>query len=110
MPILSTSTLIRARARLARSQSWRSKIRSAASETFRYSPSSASANSVIVSAMRGMIEVPPPTRILKPRTPSRTRGRKPRSWMGVIARSASEAVKAVFHLRGISWVVGWRTK
>ena len=31
MPILSTRTLIRARARLTRSQSWRSKIRSAAS-------------------------------------------------------------------------------
>ncbi len=41
MPILSTRTLIRARARLTRSQSWRSKIRSTASVTRRYSPSSA---------------------------------------------------------------------
>ena len=41
MPNLSTNTLMRARARLARSQSWRSKIRSTASVTFRYSPSSA---------------------------------------------------------------------
>ena len=41
MPILSTSTLIRARARLTRSQFWRSKIRSTASVTRRYSPSSA---------------------------------------------------------------------
>ena len=57
-----------------------------------------------------MIEVPPPTQISKPLTPSLMRGRKPRSWIRMIARSASEAVKAVFHLRGISWVVGWRTK
>ncbi len=35
MPILSTSTLIRARIRFSRSQSWRSKIRRAASVTFR---------------------------------------------------------------------------
>ena len=35
MPILSTSTLIRARMRLARSQFWRSKMRIAASVTFR---------------------------------------------------------------------------
>ena len=35
MPILSTRTLIRARARLTRSHSWRSKIRSIASVTLR---------------------------------------------------------------------------
>ena len=35
IPILSTSTLIRARIRFSRSQSWRSKIRRAASVTFR---------------------------------------------------------------------------
>ena len=35
MPILSTSTLIRARARFTRRKSWRSKIRNTASETFR---------------------------------------------------------------------------
>ncbi len=35
MPILSISTLIRARARFTRSQSWRSKMRKTASETFR---------------------------------------------------------------------------
>ena len=35
MPILSISTLIRARTRLARSHSWRSKMRIAASATFR---------------------------------------------------------------------------
>ncbi len=35
---------------------------------------------------------------------------KPMSWMPVIARSASEAVNAVLILRGISCVVGWRTK
>ncbi len=41
MPNLSTSTLMRARARLTRSQSWRSKMRNTASDTFRYSPLSA---------------------------------------------------------------------
>ena len=41
IPNLSTKTLIRARARLTRSHSWRSKIRMTASVTFRYSPSSA---------------------------------------------------------------------
>ena len=35
---------------------------------------------------------------------------KAMSWMPVIARSASVAVNAVLTLRGISWVVGWRTK
>jgi hypothetical protein len=38
------------------------------------------------------------------------RGMKATSWMPVIARSSSVAVKAVFTLRGISCVVGWRTK
>ncbi len=57
-----------------------------------------------------MIEVPPPTRTSTPFTPSRSRGMKAMSWMPVIARSASDAVNAVFTLRGISWVVGWRTK
>ena len=57
-----------------------------------------------------MIEVPPPTRISTPRTPSRTRGMKPMSWMPVIATSSSVAVNAVFTLRGISCVTGWRTK
>ncbi len=60
--------------------------------------------------MRAMIEVPPPTRISKPFLPSLMRLMKAMSWMPVIARSASEPVKAVLIFRGISWVVGWRTK
>ena len=67
MPNLSTNTLMRARARFTRSQSWRSKIRKTASAHLRYSPSSARTNSLSVGATRGMIEVPPPTRISKPR-------------------------------------------
>ena len=110
MPYLSTNTLIRARARFARSQSWRSKTRMTASVTLRYSPSSAVTKSRSVGATRGMIDVPPPTRISKPFTPSRMRGMKATSWMPVIARSSSVAVKAVFTLRGMSCVVGWRTK
>ena len=110
MPNLSTNTLMRARARLARSHSWRSKMRRTASVTLRYSPSSARHELVQRGATRGMIEVPPPTRISKPLTPSRMRGMKATSWMPVIARSSSVAVKAVFTLRGISCVVGWRTK
>ena len=66
MPNLSTKTLMRARARFARSQSWRSKMRKTASANFRYSPSSARTNSRSVGATRGMIDVPPPTRISKP--------------------------------------------
>ena len=57
-----------------------------------------------------MIDVPPPTRISTPFTPSRSRGMKPMSWMPVMARSSSVAVNAVLILRGISCVVGWRTK
>ena len=57
-----------------------------------------------------MIAVPPPTQTSKPRSPSRITGRKPMSWIGTIARSAGEEEKAVFHLRGIAWVTGWRTK
>jgi hypothetical protein len=58
-----------------------------------------------------MIEVPPPTRISTPRTPSsRTRGMNAMSWMPVIALSSSVAVNAVLILRGIACVVGWRTK
>ena len=57
-----------------------------------------------------MIEVPPPTRISTPRTPSRSFGTKPMSWILVIATSDSEAENAVLILRGISCVVGWRTK
>ena len=64
--------------------------------------------------MRGWIEVPPPIRTSTPFTclpsTSLTLGMKPTSWMPVMARSASLAVKAVFTFRGISWVVGWRTK
>ena len=64
--------------------------------------------------MRGMIDVPPPIRISKPRTCSpsisRTRGMKPPSWMPVIARSSSVALKAVLNLRGISWQTSLRTK
>ena len=110
MPILSTRTLIRARARLTRSQFWRSKIRRAASAHLMYSPSSAVTNSARVGATRGMIDVPPPTRSSKPLTPSRSRARKAMSWMPEIARSSSEPVKEVLILRGISCVVGWRTK
>ena len=57
-----------------------------------------------------MIEVPPPTRISTPRIPSLTLGTKAMSWIRVIALSASVAVNAVLTLRGIAWVVGWRTK
>jgi hypothetical protein len=49
-----------------------------------------------------MIEVPPPIRISKPRSPSRIRGMKPPSWMAVIATSASVALNAVLNLRGMS--------
>ena len=59
---------------------------------------------------RGMIDVPPPIRISKPLTPSRSRAMKATSWMPVSARSVSEPVNAVLTLRGISCVVGWRTK
>ncbi len=85
-------------------------MRSTASVTFRNSPSSAVTNSRRVGATRGWTEVPPPTRISKPLTPSRMRGMKATSWMPVIARSSSVAVKAVLILRGISCVVGCRTK
>ena len=73
---------------------------------------SASTNSFRVGATRGMIEVPPPTRISTPGLLSVASftGMKPTSWMPVIARSSAVAVKAVLTLRGISWVVGWRTK
>ena len=68
----------------------------------------------MVGATRGMIEVPPPTRSSTPWTSSpsisRTRAMKAMSWMPVMARSASEPVNAVLILRGMSWVVGWRTK
>jgi hypothetical protein len=57
-----------------------------------------------------MIEVPPPTRSSNPFTPSRSRARKAMSWMPEIARSAGEPVNEVLILRGISCVVGWRTK
>ncbi len=61
--------------------------------------------------MRGMIEVPPPTRTSKPRTPSRIREMKPMSWMPVIDRSSPGVPSnAVLILRGISCVVGCRTK
>ena len=76
----------------------------------RYSPSSALTKSISVGAIRGMIEVPPPIRISKPFTPSRSRAMKATSWMPVSARSLSEPVNAVLTLRGISCVVGWRTK
>ena len=101
---------MRARARLTRSQSWRSKMRKTASAHLRYSPSSAVTKSTSVGAMRGMIDVPPPTRISKPRTPSRSRAMKAMSWMPVSARSSAAPVNAVLTLRGISCVVGWRTK
>ena len=82
---------MRARARLTRSQSWRSKMRSTASVYLRYSPSSAVTKSISVGATRGMIEVPPPTRISKPLTPSRSRAMKATSWMPVSARSVVRA-------------------
>ena len=111
IPTLSTSTLMRARARLTRRKSVRSKIRKHASATFRYSPSSSPTNSYSVGAMRGMIDVPPPTRTSTPRMPSRSRARKAMSWMPVSERSASGAPSnAVLILRGIICVVGWRTK
>ena len=61
--------------------------------------------------MRGMIDVPPPTRTSKPLTPSRSRGDE-----GDVVDAGERAVgvgapsKAVLTLRGISCVVGWRTK
>ena len=57
-----------------------------------------------------MIDVPPPTRISTPFTPSRSRARNATSWIPVIARSSSDPEKAVFILRGIAWVVWCRTK
>ena len=53
------------RSRPGRSPS-RSKTRRIASATRMYSPSSTRANSQIVSALRGIVDVPPPTRISKP--------------------------------------------
>ena len=61
--------------------------------------------------MRGMIDVPPPTRTSKPRTPSRVAGDE-----GDVVDAGDRAVlvgaplKAVLTLRGMSCVVGWRTK
>ncbi len=101
---------MRARARLTRSQSWLSKMRKQASAIFRYSPSSAVTKSTSVGATRGMIDVPPPRRTSNPRTPSRSRARKAMSWIPEIARSSGVPSKAVLTLRGMSCVVGWRTK
>ena len=53
MPYLSTNTLMRARARLTRSQSWRSKTRNTASAHLRYSPSSARTKSLSVGRHAG---------------------------------------------------------
>ena len=73
---------------------------------------SASTKSYNVGAMRGMIDVPPPTTTWKPLTPSSlTLEMKAMSWMPVIERSsAGVPSNAVLILRGISCVVGWRTK
>jgi hypothetical protein len=71
---------------------------------------SSSTNSYSVGAMRGMIDVPPPTRTSTPLTPSRSRARNAMSWMPVIERSSGEPSNAVLILRGIACVVGWRTK
>ena len=60
--------------------------------------------------MRGMMEVPPPTTILKPFTPSTTFGKKPMSWIGVMAQSLRQPEKAVFIFRGMDWVNGCLTK
>ena len=60
--------------------------------------------------MRGMIDVPPPTSISKPFLPSLIFARKAMSWISEIARSSGVPSKDVLILRGISCVVGWRTK
>ena len=57
-----------------------------------------------------MIEVPPPTSTSTPRTPSRTVGRNAMSWIWAIVLSPAVEANAVLNLRGIAWVVGWRTK
>ena len=59
-----------------------------------------------------MIDVPPPTRTSKPFVPSsRVLEMKAMSWMPVSARSTpGDPSKAVLILRGISCVVGCRTK
>ena len=75
MPILSTSTLMRARARLTRSQSWRSKMRKHGLGPLEVlAVVGGRRTRTSVGATRGMIDVPPPTRISKPLTPSRSRG------------------------------------
>ena len=79
---------MRARARFTRSQSCLSKRRNTASAHFRYSPSSAVTKSTSVGATRGMIDVPPPTRISKPLTPPETFAMNAMSWMPVIERSS----------------------
>ena len=78
---------MRARARLARSHSWRSKMRMTASVTFRYSPLSSSRKSYSTCALRGMIEVPPPTSISTPRT-------SPRPSISLDARAKGDVVDA----------------
>ena len=112
MPNLSTKTLMRARARLTRSQSWRSKMRKTASATFE------------------VLAVVGPDEVVERRgdarhdrraaadadleaalTPSRSRGDE-----GDVVDAGERAVlvgepsKAVLTLRGMSCVVGWRTK
>ena len=93
---------MRAFIRFLRSSSDRWNILMAASVTFRYS--SAVTKSYSVSAMRGMIDVPPPISSWNPFSPSRTLGMKPMSWIAVMAQSFSQPEKAVFHLRGRAWV------
>ena len=91
----------------------RSNTLSIASEARMYSPFSTGTKSKIVSAWRGMVERPPPTRISNPRTSrpfSRlTLAMKPRSWKGVPAQSLAQLEKAVFHLRGRRWQMGFRS-
>ena len=95
-----------------RSSSDASNTRSTASQTRRKSLTGT--NSYSVGAMRAMMERPPPTTILKPRSScpstSRTRGMKPMSWMLVMAQSLSQPENAVLILRGMDCVTGWRRK
>ena len=117
-PILCSRNLMRALLRFLRSRPGRSpsrsKMRRIASETRMYSPSSSGANSQTVSARRGMVEVPPPTRSSKPYSfcplaPVRSRAMKPRSWKLEPALSAPLLENEVLNLRGKRWQIGLRS-
>ena len=101
------------RSRPGRSPS-RSKTRRMASATRMYSPLSTRANSQTVSAMRGIVEVPPPTRISKPRTSlpfaSLLFGDEAEVVEGASRRSRWRSWRTtVLNLRGRRWQIGLRS-